>query len=214
MTHDLTGLGQLASSPAVTKCYDDLLSAPLQETGKSLTDMVKAFRLFAAPIQLLAVAQDRLAAYCDKVRSGVPEERQIEAAPSIAIPVLLALRQTEDESPLIDLYLNLLRRAIDKDRVQEAHPAFAKLIEQMSPDEAVFMGAFVNRDNLCLVRETKQHNSFPFDCLAYPDLIDLYGSHLHSLGLLKVGGSFADVTVFGRLFVQACVPPVAEVVTE
>jgi hypothetical protein len=214
MTNDITGLGQLASSPAVTKGYDDLLSAPLQESGKVLTDMVKAFRLFTAPLQLLALAQDRLAIFCDSIRKAVPEERQIEAAPSIAIPVLLALRQTEDESPLIDLYLNLLRRAIDRDRVQEAHPAFAKLIEQMSPDEAVFMGAFALENNLCLNRHVTQHNSAPFDQLAFPDLINLYASHLHSLGLVKVGGSFADVTDFGMLFVKACVPPIAEVVKE
>src|SRR5208337_3598331 len=74
----------------------------------------------------------------------VPEDRQQEAAPSIAIPILMDLRFMEDDNPLTELYLNLLARAIDKERCNEAHPAFAKIIGQMSPDEAMVM--YVMRD--------------------------------------------------------------------
>ena len=63
------------------KAYDDLAAGPFREGGKALTDLLKTFRLFTAPIQLLAVAQDRLAAFCDRVRAEVPEDRQQEAAP-------------------------------------------------------------------------------------------------------------------------------------
>ena len=49
------------------------------------------------------------------------------------------LRFMEDENPLTELYLNLLARAIDKERCNEAHPAFIKIIEQMSPDEAMVL---------------------------------------------------------------------------
>ena len=45
----------------------------------------------------------------------------------------------EDDNPLTELYLNLLARAIDKERCDEAHPAFVTIIEQMSPDEAMVM---------------------------------------------------------------------------
>ena len=56
---DLTGLGKLADSKVVTATYDDLLGKAAKEGGKALEDVVKAFRLFTAPLQLLAVAQDR-----------------------------------------------------------------------------------------------------------------------------------------------------------
>ena len=158
---DLTGLGKiaeslvkLADSKLVVKAYDDLLADAMRVGGHTLADTVKAFRLFTAPIQLLAVAQDRLAAFCDRVRAKVPEDRQQEAAPSIALPILMDLRFMEDDNPLTELYLNLLARAIDKKRCNEAHPAFVKIIEQMSSDEAMVMWQFSKRDSwpICLER--------------------------------------------------------------
>lgn len=208
MVEDLTGLSKLAESPVVNKGYDDLAGGPFKETGKALTDVVKSFRLFLAPLQLLAVSQDRLARYCEAVRNSVPEERQIEASPTVAIPVLLGLRQTEAESPLIDLYLNLLRCAIDKEHVGEAHPAFAKLIEQMCPDEAMIMLSLAEQDNLCLIRSAVQSNSFPWHRLVNPELVDVYAYHLESLNLVNAiaGAHFVELTPFGQLFIRACVP--------
>jgi hypothetical protein len=96
---DVTGLGKaiegivkLSESQIVIRAYDELLSDAAKEGGATLVDAVKAFRLFTAPIQLLAVAQDRLAKFCDRARSRVPQERQVEAPSSIATPVLLSLR--------------------------------------------------------------------------------------------------------------------------
>ena len=93
-------MAKIGDSQLANKAYDDLAASPMREGGKALTDLVKAFRLFLAPIQLLAVAQDRLAAFCDRVRAKVPEDRQQEAAPSIALPILMDLRFMEDgQSP-------------------------------------------------------------------------------------------------------------------
>jgi hypothetical protein len=147
---DFTGFGKVAESTAeiikselVNKAYDDLLADAMKEGGKTLTDLSKMFRLFLTPIQLLAVCQDRLASFCDRVRAKVPEDRQQEAAPSIALPILMDLRFMEDDNCLTELYLNLLARAIDKERSNEAHPAFVKIIEQISPDEALMMWLFI-----------------------------------------------------------------------
>ena len=115
-------VAKIIDSQVANKAYDDLLADAMKEGGKALADTVKAFRLFTAPIQLLAVAQDRLAVFCDRVRAKVPEDRQQEAAPSIALPILMDLRFMEDENPLTELYLNLLARAIDRERCSEAHP--------------------------------------------------------------------------------------------
>jgi len=45
----------------------------------------------------------------------------------------------EDENPLTELYLSLLARAIDKERIEEAHPAFVHVIEQLTPDEGIVL---------------------------------------------------------------------------
>ena len=121
---DPTGLARLADSKLFNKAYDDTLHGPMEEAGKFLVDATKTFRLFLAPIQLLAAAHDRLAAFCERVRRRVPEDRQIEAAPSIAAPLPLSLRYMEDDNVLTELFLNLLTRAIDRERFGEAHPAF------------------------------------------------------------------------------------------
>lgn len=195
---DFTGLGKVADSVAnfgnsklPNKVYDDLLTEAMQEGGKTLTDVVKAFRLFLAPIQLLAVAQDRLAAFCERVRAKVPETQQQEAVPSIALPVLMNLRFMEDNNPLTELFLNLLARAIDRERCNEAHPAYVKIIEQMSPDEAMVMFQFRSQERWPIPPPMDRgviEGFFPLETLANPKDFRLYFEHLESLNLLQQSG--------------------------
>src|SRR4051812_13989935 len=109
---DLTGMGKIAEATAkladsklATAVYSDALSSAAKDTGRTLTDISKPFRLFLAPFQLAAVAQARFEQWLDSVRCSVPAERQIEVAPSIAGPVLQSLIFLEHGNPLIDLYL-------------------------------------------------------------------------------------------------------------
>jgi len=183
---DLTGLGKLAESKVVNAACDDLISKAAKEGGNALVDVVKTFRLFTAPIQLLAAAQDRLARFCEKVREDVPVERQIEAAPSVAIPILLALRYMEDDNPVTELFLNLLRRAIDRERVHEAHPAFPRIIEQLSRDEAMIMYSLREKEYMCVLLDVRQGNSFPFHRLTFSEDIKFYCRHLATLDLLRL----------------------------
>jgi hypothetical protein len=133
---------KLLDTKTAEKFYEDAVSPPAKQIGGIGADLIKSLRLFTAPIQLLAACQDRLVGLLDDVRTRVPPERQVEAPASIAGPVLMNLRFIEDDNPLRALYLNLLARAIDKDRQKEAHPAFVKIIEQLSPDEAQFFDSF------------------------------------------------------------------------
>lgn len=231
MMEDLTGLGKVAESVAklgdsklLDKAYDDLAASPMREGGKALTDLAKAFRLFLAPIQLLAVAQDRLAAFCERVRAKVPEDRQQEAAPSIALPVLMDLRFMEDENPLTELYLNLLARAVDKERCNEAHPAFVKVIEQMSSDEAMVMYQFRQKDAWpCpfINGGITSAGDLPLGTLNEWRNICMYAQHLAALNLLELPedqvklehgelvryiNAEIKVTSFGKMFVMACIP--------
>jgi len=230
---DLTGLGKLADSKVITKAYDDALHEPMREGGKFLLDAAKAFRLFLAPTQLLAVVQDRLAAFCERVRQRVPENQQVEAAQSIAIPILLSLKYMEDDNLLTELFLNLLTRAIDKERVSEAHPAFVRIIEQLSPDEAVLLYLLRNHDirwNMprtlteeptwsVRLHSVPEYQPFLCEQIAYPQNCFMYLSHLRALDLLyhydnpeptlfhgRVEYRTFVTTEFGDLFIKACVP--------
>lgn len=184
----------------VKKIYEDGLSESVQETGKMTTDLIKSFRLFTAPFQYLGVQQDRLTKYLNKVREGVPEERQIEAPTSLSGPIMDRLKYLEDDNYLTDLYISLLQRAIDKDRINEAHPAFFHIIEQLSPDEALLLFKIAEKSidyeyTMDLTEGEKGKSRFenvkvlkdtsPKDKMIFVEHFEMYLSHLESLNLLK-----------------------------
>lgn len=128
--------------------YRDGLAKPTQETGKIITDVVKTARLFAAPFQLAAAYQDRFRRWIDRVIREVPEERRVPAPPQIAGPIFEELRYREEGEILTEMYLNLLSKAIDKKQSNQAHPAFVKIIGQLSPDEALILKRLLERTGL------------------------------------------------------------------
>jgi hypothetical protein len=113
----------------------------------------------------------------------------------------------EDDNPLTELYLNLLERAIDKERQDEAHPAFVKIIEQMSPDEAMVVHEFRKSPNIFIYSVHREpvgwagnggsspevrlvpcswchrETLFPIEKLAQPSNLEMYLNHLQSLNL-------------------------------
>ena len=186
---DLAGLGKFANSKLAQKIYSDLSKAgATEQVAKLAADSVKALRLFTAPVQLLALGQDLLEKRLERVKSKVPEERQIEAHPQLAGPILENLRYMVDGDILTEMYLNLLARAIDRDRVGEANPAFVKIIEQLCPDEAL----------LLLKLRTAERNGLPYSVYRPEHLEKMYGitigepkhynmyiTHLRALNLIR-----------------------------
>src|SRR5262249_2405759 len=129
----------VANQLPVDKAYDDVAHGALAETGKALTDTVKVARLLLAPVQYVAAWQDRFARYCKRIADKVPEDRRFEPATTITGPVLEALRFADEQALVTELMLNLLAAAMDRTRVQYAHPAFAGLAVQLSSDEALVL---------------------------------------------------------------------------
>ena len=215
MDNDLKDLSvKILDSKTVEKIYDDTLSASLKEISAITVDFIKATRLLlTGPIQCLATLQDRYRRYLEKVINKVPEERQIKAPAYISGPILEKFKYLEEDNPLTELYMNLLARAIDKERINEAHPAFLNIIEQLSPDEALIL--YLLRDNVIdpgFSRPICNHE-FPKNKLAYPEFLEMYIMHLQSLNLViwqvgKIRYSSVIVTDFGKLFIKACVPEI------
>jgi len=228
-------LSNLLGQETVKKIYEDGASEPTQEIGKATTDIVKTFRLFLAPFQIGAAYQDRFIKYLDKIREAVPKENQIECAPSLAGPVFEKLKYIEDGNYLKDLYLKLLTRAIDKERVNEAHPAFVTLIEQLSPDEALLLKIVAeNKINYELKTNTVVEvgtfpieqmirNNFPMESLNFQQNFNMYLKHLNYLNLIDMPQYSIDepdktvegypvviyrlvrLSAFGEMFYNACI---------
>lgn len=194
------GLEELANifgAKTIEKIYDDAGSQPMKEVGKSATDFIKTLRLFTAPFQLAASYQDRLEIYLNKVRNNVPTERQIECHPIIAGPVIDRLKYLDENNKLTTLFLNLLERSIDIDRVNEAHPAFIHIIDQLSPDEAYILYILKTKEIEVIDtldwddKSQKFYNlqisegGFPTRELSIPNNFEIYYSHLQSLNLIQ-----------------------------
>lgn len=232
---EIPDLSNVLGQETVKKVYEDGLSEPTKEVGKVLTDVVKTARLFLVPLQFAAAYQDRLAKYLETVRNAVPEDRQIDAPPSLAGPIIEKLKYIEDENYLKNLYLNLLKRAIDKDRINEAHPAFVTLIEQLSPDEALILKIIAENRYTYEVKiktvyeigaipeEEIVANRFPVQDLMFEQNFSMYIDHLKYLNLIDTPQyditqrdttlesqpvtvyRFMVLSAFGKLFHKACI---------
>lgn len=194
---DIEKLANIFGAETIKQIYQDGLSGAVKETGEVLTDFVRALRLFTAPVQLLASYQKRLSKYLNAVTDSVPEENQIPAPAYISGPIMERLKYMEDENHLTELYLNLLRRAIDKERINEAHPAFLHLIDQLAPDEAYFLFRLREKEiNISTHRDYDAEKNYfnnyqitktelPATEFVFPENFHMYYSHLESLNLVS-----------------------------
>jgi hypothetical protein len=168
---DLAGAGQIINSEVAKRTYDDAFSPAMRQLGFLSADMLKSVRLFVAPFQLMAAWQDRFSAFCNRVREKVPEEHQQEAPAGIAKPVIEALTYTEDDSPLMSMFEELMAKAIDKREANKLSPSFPDIIKELSPLEAKQIASLKNSeqitDDLVKINENiivrRMKASFNFD---------------------------------------------------
>lgn len=136
--NDITDI--ISSAPKVLEeTYSDLVSGTLKEASKIGVDAAKTIRLALFPLQFAAAFQDRLARYIELSISQVPEDRRIAPMESLVLSVAERLKYQEEDNPISILYINLLSRGLDKERLGEAHPAFINIISQLAPDEALLI---------------------------------------------------------------------------
>ena len=120
--------------------YNDVAQPAAQEVGKALLTIAKTVHIALAPISVLVWGYEQMKDFVStKVTErlkNVPPENIVTPKPNVAGPVLEALRYTGYEVSLSDLYANLLAASMDKMTAEKAHPAFAEIIRQLTPDEA------------------------------------------------------------------------------
>lgn len=175
-------------------------------------DIVKTVRLGLFPFQFAGAVQDRLERYLERAVRQVPEARRIEPPESILLPVAEKLRFQEPSNPLTDLYINLLSRALDGERVGEAHPAFITVISQLAPDEVIFVRELSIADHRLVIKvddnwptpsaeqipkvfddlgmstelvEKANAILFQYLALSQPELFRVFLEHLNHLGLVE-----------------------------
>jgi hypothetical protein len=178
---------------------EEALTPAATQTGLILSDFVKTLHLALVPFQLLGAYQDRLRNFIDNSVRRVPEEKRIRPAPQILGPVIEGIRYEPEGTPIEAMFSELLSRSIDKDRVEEAHPAYPLIIRQLSADEAKILGRLKGRGfdyvyTKALNDQTKlfsgepaiEVDAFPRDGLSFPNNISFYFDHLNQLGLAGI----------------------------
>jgi hypothetical protein len=175
--------------------YRDAAQPALQQIGKSLEKVIKAARFLLAPLEYLAAQHDRWEKYLERISKNVEKENMVEGHPQIVIPSLEGLSFCQENSLIAEMFVNLLSKTIDKTKLDLAHPAFAKIIQQLSSDEAVIL-YYLKKNSYELKEQSDFDHSkhlffnrrtifeeFPAQSLSFPNNLWMYMDHLYSLNL-------------------------------
>lgn len=128
------------------------------------------------------------------------------------LPIAEKLRFQEPGNPITELYINLLARAMDGERIGEAHPAFIGVISQLAPDEVLFLTELSKHEYTLVLRMDEEWHTpgrpqiqqafnqaamppaliersnaivFNYDVLNQADLFYVFLEHLYHLGLVQ-----------------------------
>lgn len=220
-------LGQIIAASAVAwktpelqkELYGDLLKPGVSQAGKALGSVIGLGNTILLPLRLLNGAADAfekiaLQKFADKL-STVEEKRICPIPPEIGVPVLDRISYTKDQS-LQNLFVALLATAANIDTAAYAHPAFVKIIDSISPDEAkILQNLAKNPYPGCVKvidnseggrRDLRSYIINPPDDCIFPENIAAYISNLVGLGLVDINDMkwhdddsvYSDVLIYVR----------------
>lgn len=127
--------------------YDDLLHPAAQRAGDLLGRAVDvALSPIGGVVWGFEQIRDHVREAIRRKLHGVPPERIVSPAPTLAGPVLEALRFAGSVEELREMYTSLLARALDRDTAHLAHPSFVAVIQGLSPDEAKLLAYWKHSD--------------------------------------------------------------------
>ncbi|MBA5874645.1 MAG: DUF4393 domain-containing protein [Nitrospira sp. CR1.2] len=189
---------ELLKAVPAKEVYQDALQPAVRKLGDSLADTVEAARFLLAPIEYIKAWRSRWNRYLKRIEEKVPESNLIEPAPEVIGPAILGLQFSREDGIQTEMFVNLLARAVDKERVVEAHPAYAQIISQLHPDEAIILyllkrqsyvlteRANYNVETRLFSLRSEESNDFPISQLSFPQNFRSFVDHLYHLGLAAI----------------------------
>lgn len=186
-----------------SQIYKDGLHPAVKQVGEFCEDAMKTFRLIAFPIMLGRVGFHRFDSWCKRLSAEVDEKNIQEAQPNILLPTLAGLAINPDETLLGEMFFNILKSSIDKTKQKFLSPAFPKILEQLSKDEAVMLVLLKKQKEFKITLRPKKsreigsfnldelvNTDFPFEAISFFDNFWSYCQHLQTLGLFSINISF------------------------
>lgn len=134
-----------ADAKFFTLVYKDLAKPGVQQVGKALSTVLGLGNTALLPLKLVnEKAQMWYAKHMEQYRlklEDVPEEKIVEVAPEVGVPIMENLEKTTNEK-VSELYINLLANASNIDFVTNTHPRFVAIIESLTSDEIIILEHF------------------------------------------------------------------------
>jgi hypothetical protein len=201
-----------ALGDTVKLAYQDLAQPAARELGQGLVEPAQLISrtvvLAIAPLKGLIWSFEQIEHFVKESVSAKLRERQVSneqiitPAPYVAIPAIQGLHYCNSIPELRDMFASLLTTAMNSATARAAHPSFAEIIRQLSPDEAKILRRIrdYQGNHLPMIdvhaltpgaagfHEAAQNFSllsFDSHC-QYPDLLPEYIDNLCRLGLTVI----------------------------
>ncbi len=121
-----------------------------QSIARSTRTVAKTIELGLLPFTVVhhgiarakAYFENRFADEMAERMATIPDDRLVEPSPTVAAQALQGLAYAHAEPDLKEMYLNLLATAMDRSTAATAHPAFAKILHELSPSDAGFFNEY------------------------------------------------------------------------
>lgn len=179
----------------VNEIYRDALQPAVKEIGKGLEKIAKTANLILAPLTLCGAYNTRFEKWCERIENEVDEKNMQEAQPNILLPTLAGLAINPDETLLGEMFFNILKSSIDKTKQKFLSPAFPKILEQLSKDEAIMLVLLkkqnyhyhtemdLDRQENRFINQRAILDEFPKERLEFQENLWIYNDHLYNLNL-------------------------------
>lgn len=141
---DIDG-GVNMSGPVLAKAYDDLVHPVAEPVGEMLGYLPRTIRIGLSKwSQWIVNSEESLRRTGEALRdkaSRIPEQRQCDPEPNVAVPAIMQVSYCYDSDELREMYANLLATAMDSLEKSHVHPGFVGIIQQLTPDEAKLLAS-------------------------------------------------------------------------
>lgn len=198
-------LSVIAQYPELLKeIYGDLAKPGVQQVGKALGTIIGLGNTLLIPLAMKnekakIALENNLNRYREKL-ANVPDDQICEVVPEIGVPIVEKLLYVTNEE-LSEMYTELLAKASQSQQANTAHPSFANMLSNMSPDEAILLKLIRNMQSgipyIEVRLQEKGKNQWAtlnemmpgvphLDQLHIPAYVYAYISNMEGQGLLRI----------------------------
>ena len=192
------------ASKIIHEVYGDLFKPGVRQVGKALDTVLGLGNTILLPVawgneRVRIASNANLERYRRKMED-IPEDGVCPVPPEVGVPILEKLSYVTNEQ-LSEMYIELLAKASQKESANVAHPSFVNIINNISPDEAIFMRSIRYTDFIPYVEvreitSDEKHSWITVDPivlsptflseLTYPNNGAAYVSNLLGLGIFAI----------------------------